>query len=1236
MRTVRVPASVRLASLVQGLVLVALLLLVNPLARASTTTLYWDPLLHKTSASDGNANWDTTTTDWSNLGAADVAWGVGDDASIGTATGSTKYKIGVKTAIEVGDITFNAMAANGVYTISGTAVTVKMDGDSAINGGAPTIIQNNSAAVVPIGTSLTLDCGNLTFTKDGMGQLQFSSSHLTTTASISVEVKEGTLSEKAVDNLIPTNRVLQLDYVGTGTNTAVFDINGQNQIVSGLTSVTGGNTVAPQLNNGGTASTTFTITNSGSSYTYGGKISGGNMNLTLMGAVTENLTGTSYNSVGGVTTVSNTATLNVMTGGSFSNSVFQVYNGATLGVTLAAADGVWVCSNLTFNSGSTTLNLNYGGFGTTTPSGTGSAAPVNAMGATNALGVLVANGTTTINVSGIAAGSIAPHTAYPLIAYSGTAPSASAFVLGFTQGGITGHILVGAGTGADAGLGSAGVVSMVIDTYCTATITLAPASLDAATAGASYSGATAVTASGDGTSYTFAFGSGTTPPGITLNANGTWSGSCTVAGTYNFSIVATETSDAGGCTGVNAYSLTVKPATLAKYSVTATSPQTQYVQFPVVVTAQDTYGNTVSTNAVITLTHAGGLVFPAGNTLTLTNGVAAVIAQDSTAPDTATATATDTHANTGTSASLSITAAGTLVFDPSSTPATGSDASGNWDNVTGNWANTPTPADQTWAANDLAVFGTSAGFTKYAVKLAGNISVGSITFNQESGGNYALASVATVTLSSGLITDNNTSSTDTTIPGVGADRFGHGATLECGAVTFTKDGNGTFQFSSQAIVNSTAAVGIEVKNGMLQLAPNTTANVLPAGILQVDNSDNSQPTFDDGGYNLSFAGLQSGRTGATNGLVRNSTPNFTSLTFTGNGTYTFAGTIAGSNSVTLTGTGTEILTGTNTYYGSTVVSNGTLLVNGVLGATTNTVSVYGGTFGGIGTVNGAVTWATGAQAAFTITPNNGTNATPLTVASNAVFNSTVLNVTAPSGLGSGTYVLVASSTPPATNGTPTVSFASGSLAAGHSTLLYLDTVNSQLVYRVAAPVASAFSITNNAGASYKLAFAAILANVTDANGYTLSLTSVDSTTAGGKALALDGASVGTSTMVIIPASVADGDTFSYAVSDGHGGTGTGTVTVRVIDAVGQAQSIAVTGGQAKVSFAGIPGYTYEVQRADDADFTVNVVVLETTTVPANGSFSFTDNTATGPTGFYRLVYVYSGGGGPSPTVVLHP
>ena len=96
------------------------------------------------------------------------------------------------------------------------------------------------------------------------------------------------------------------------------------------------------------------------------------------------------------------------------------------------------------------------------------------------------------------------------------------------------------------------------------------------------------------------------------------------------------------------------------------------------------------------------------------------------------------------------------------------------------------------------------------------------------------------------------------------------------------------------------------------------------------------------------------------------------------------------------------------------------------------------------------------------------------------------------------------------------------------------------------------------------------------------------------------------------------DEFNYTVSDGFGGTGTGTVRVVVSPFLaGQNASVSVGTGAATVDFAGIPGYTYGVQRSTDL---VNWTMLLTTNAPADGAFEVTDPAPPQPTAFYRLVW----------------
>jgi hypothetical protein len=85
-----------------------------------------------------------------------------------------------------------------------------------------------------------------------------------------------------------------------------------------------------------------------------------------------------------------------------------------------------------------------------------------------------------------------------------------------------------------------------------ANITLTPASLPAALIGAAYS--QDLMATGGTPPVTITVTSGSVPPGLTLNSDGTWSGAPTTLGTYNFTVTA---EDGFGCGVSQNYSLTV-------------------------------------------------------------------------------------------------------------------------------------------------------------------------------------------------------------------------------------------------------------------------------------------------------------------------------------------------------------------------------------------------------------------------------------------------------------------------------------------------------------------------------------------------------------------------------------------------------------------------------------------------------------------------------------------------------
>lgn len=95
------------------------------------------------------------------------------------------------------------------------------------------------------------------------------------------------------------------------------------------------------------------------------------------------------------------------------------------------------------------------------------------------------------------------------------------------------------------------------------TVLVDPTTLPAATGGVAYS--QTITASGGNGTYTFSLSSGALPAGMSVNSAGVLSGTPTVAGTFNFTVLAT---DGNGFTGSRGYSLLVNAPTITLAPVT--------------------------------------------------------------------------------------------------------------------------------------------------------------------------------------------------------------------------------------------------------------------------------------------------------------------------------------------------------------------------------------------------------------------------------------------------------------------------------------------------------------------------------------------------------------------------------------------------------------------------------------------------------------------------------------------
>jgi fibronectin-binding autotransporter adhesin len=182
--------------------------------------------------------------------------------------------------------------------------------------------------------------------------------------------------------------------------------------------------------------------------------------------------------------------------------------------------------------------------------------------------------------------------------------------------------------------------------------------------------------------------------------------------------------------------------------------------------------------------------------------------------------------------------------------------------------------------------------------------------------------------------------------GAGASGTGLDVVANCDSA-----GSGVM-FSAPAGAN-TYAGQTQIGRGILKLGATNTLPVTSVLNIGTGGSGNGA-ILDLNGFDQTVGGLaHSGGVSAT--LDNTSTTTTNTLTINQSTTTTYTGAIAGNTALNLvkTGAGQLTLLGSNGgYSGNTTVSNGTLLVMSDLGS--SPVTVNGGTFGGTGSLSGAV------------------------------------------------------------------------------------------------------------------------------------------------------------------------------------------------------------------------------------------------------------------------------------------
>jgi len=490
--------------------------------------------------------------------------------------------------------------------------------------------------------------------------------------------------------------------------------------------------------------------------------------------------------------------------------------------------------------------------------------------------------------------------------------------------------------------------------------------------------------------------------------------------------------------------------------------------------------------------------------------------------------------------------------------------------------------------------------------------------NKLKGDNTTSTYIPSVSFNSGVnVLNNNNALYAPTAPNVylGATSGGNPTTLLLGGPTAGTEGGITI---STALNNNTLVVQYG-NSGTVTIGGQNTSGV---------NIWGCNFTLGSGANNGKSVTLLA----ATGGEV-----DFTGA-FLKNGSDTTAGITVGD----ATHGGTVKITGANTYGGGTTVSGGKLLVNNTSGSGTGSGAVTvqnTATLGGSGTISGAVTvnsggtLSPGVTTIGTLTINNNLtlsgvanfrlNKTGSTLTSDQVAGATsvtaggTLNVTASGdALADGdTFTLF--------NVTPGSAFAVTNLPSTTSANWWTTNNFRTLIYNL-WPTAGNTNFTHKKGIPVRFSVADLLARVSGAtSGKTITVTSLGNPTVSGATVQTNGSLSSSSTLILYtPGSSDANDSFAYTISDGHGGSPSGTVylTADTSTVFGQQspQLTADGNGNIKVTFFGVPGYTYTIQRSATVDFSSPTDLITQTATTGNPVITCTDTISPSGQAYYRL------------------
>jgi len=102
------------------------------------------------------------------------------------------------------------------------------------------------------------------------------------------------------------------------------------------------------------------------------------------------------------------------------------------------------------------------------------------------------------------------------------------------------------------------------------------------------------------------------------------------------------------------------------------------------------------------------------------------------------------------------------------------------------------------------------------------------------------------------------------------------------------------------------------------------------------------------------------------------------------------------------------------------------------------------------------------------------------------------------------------------------------------------------------------------------------------------------------------------------------DSFTYTVSDRYGGTAVATVTVRLAggdQGFNLVSATPIDGGQMRLTYLGVPGYGYALDRTDNLAYPIQWIPQATNLTDGVGQLIFTNQADAATNNFWRTRYL---------------